>query len=136
MISIKFPDMFSISSTNLVTEGKDKDGNIIPGHEATSQNLQLLLTSEQGSLFGDPFFGLDLRHNMYEQNFKEIWDDLLRDKIYTAITSFMPQIIVKRRDIVIDRDKYKGTLSVKIKCQDQNTFETNLYNIVLFQSGE
>ena len=121
--SISFPDMLSISSTNLIED-----------YDATVQNLKLLLTSEQESLFGDPFFGLDLRHNKYEQNFKEIWDDLLVDKIYTAIISFMPQIIVKRKDILIERDDTLGTLSVKIKCQNQNNLQTNLYNIVLFQS--
>ena len=135
MDSIKFPDMFSTTSTNLVSDS----------YEVTLQNLKLLLGSEQGSLFGDPFFGLNLRHNMYEQNFQEIWDDLLLDKIYTAIVNFMPQILVKREDIILVKDEtrkssdplynVKGNLSVVIKAQNQSDFQTNMYNIVLFQPG-
>lgn len=135
MDSIKFPDMFSTTSTNVVNDG----------YEATLQNLKLLLESEQGSLFGDPFFGLNLRHNMYEQNFQEIWDDLLLDKIYTAIVNFMPQIRVTREDIYLVRDEtrppteslshIKGNLSVVIRGQNVSDFQTNMYNIVLFQGS-
>lgn len=147
MDSIKFPDMFSTTSTNVVKDS----------YEATLQNLKLLLTSEQGSLFGDPFFGLNLRHNLYEQNFHEIWDDILLDKIYTCIANFMPQLYVTRKDIKIERyqghydtngnfikdtDYYgnsvpipKGTLSVSIRGMNDTTLETNLYNIVLFQNS-
>lgn len=131
MDSIKFPDMFSTTSTNVTN-----------GYEATLQNLKLLLCSEQGTLFGDPFFGLNIRHNAYEQNFQEIWDDLLLDKIYTAIVNFMPQIYITREDIYLVRDegrassdplsKVKGNLSVVIKGQNVSDFQTNLYNIVLF----
>lgn len=134
--SIKFPDMLSATKTNLVTD-----------YDATLQNLKLLLLSEQGSLFGDPYFGLNLRHNIFEQNFHEIWDDLLIDKIYTCIAQFMPQLRVTRKDIKIERTvdydilgrklpNIKGTLSVSIRGMNDLTLETNLYNIVLFQNSK
>ena len=46
MYSIKFPDMVSGVVTNLVKD-----------HDATAQNLKLMLLSDRGALFGDPYFG-------------------------------------------------------------------------------
>lgn len=46
MYSIKFPDMVSSITSKLVSD-----------HEATIQNLKLVLLSERNTLFGDPYFG-------------------------------------------------------------------------------
>lgn len=46
MYSINFPDMVSSVTTKLISD-----------HDATVQNLKLVLLSDRGSLFGDPYFG-------------------------------------------------------------------------------
>ena len=50
MQSIKFPKMLSSTTANLVSD-----------HEATAQNLVLLLRSDRQSLLGDPYYGTVLK---------------------------------------------------------------------------
>ena len=50
MRSISFPDMFSRTVTKTVQD-----------YDATLQNLKMLLWSEKGELFGDPYFGTGLK---------------------------------------------------------------------------
>ena len=58
MNSLSFPNIFeSTSSTGVV---KDKD--------ASMQDLKLLLSSEKGELFGDPFFGVRIKKYTFNQN--------------------------------------------------------------------
>ena len=70
--------MFTSSKTLLVSD-----------HEATFQNLKLLLESERESLFGDPYFGVLLKRFLYEKN-NLILRDLVIDEIYTAIKTYIP----------------------------------------------
>lgn len=120
MKSIKFPNMFSRSSINLV---EDK--------EATKQNLKYLLLSSKGELFGDPYFGTNIVKFYHDPN-DLVLQDLLLDDIYTAIAMFMPQISITRNDIKLERSFSK--LTVSIKCINQLDFTTNLYNIVLYET--
>ena len=87
MKSISFPDIFNNTSVKTVSD-----------HEATVSNLKLLLFSEKTSLFGDPYFGTNLKKLLFEPN-NVILQDIVIDDIYTAIIQFMPQIRVSRRDI-------------------------------------
>lgn len=48
--SISFPQMFGKVNTKVVAD-----------HDATMQNLKYLLSSEQGELLGDPYFGVKLK---------------------------------------------------------------------------
>ena len=50
MNAVQFPDMISNNKTNIV---KDLD--------ATKQNYALLLKSFKKTLFGDPYFGVNLQ---------------------------------------------------------------------------
>lgn len=126
MKSIQFPDMFSSNRTNVVEDS----------YEATKQNLSLLLLSEQGTLWGDPFFGLYFRHYTFDQIHIDIWEDLLRDKIYTAIVNFMPQVRVKREDINLERSENKGRLTVNVKATNQSNLNLEMYNIVIIDSKD
>ena len=76
--SIQFPKMFNRTSANTVED-----------HEATSQNLRLLLLSDKTSLFGDPYYGTILKRLMFNQN-DIVLQDIVIDAIYTAILQFMP----------------------------------------------
>ncbi len=92
MISIAFPRMFNTARTLLFED-----------HEATLSNLKLLLASERTSLLGDPYFGTIIKRVIFSQN-DQILKDLIIDELYTSILTFMPQIQLSRKDIVVTSD--------------------------------
>ena len=122
MDSINFPDMFSTTSTKIVS-----------GHDATLNNLKLMLLSSRKTLFGDPYFGTNIKKLIHDQN-NIVIRDLVIDDIYTAITTFMPQIIVKRGDIKVTSDR--SNVYVNIKCLNLIDYTTDLYNINLTSDEE
>lgn len=119
MYSIQFPDMVSGVITNIVKD-----------HEATSQNLKLMLLSDRGSLFGDPYFGTLWRKLLFNQN-NEILRDIIIDDILTSIQTFMPQLLVKREDIEVNSDKY--TVFINIKAVNLLDYNTDMYTIKLME---
>ena len=121
MKSIQFPEMFTRTVTNTVSD-----------YDATLQNLKMLLWSEKGELFGDPYFGTGIKRYLYDQN-DVVLIDILIDDIYTAITLFMPQIRVDRKDIQLFRSN-KGQVTAKIKALNKADFSTDIYNIVLLEA--
>ena len=121
MKSIALPNMFNRTTTNLVYD-----------YDATLQNLQLLLWSEKGELFGDPYYGTGVKRYLFDQN-DVVLQDILLDDIYTAITLFIPQIKVDRKDIKLIRGN-KGELSLRIEALNRADFTTDLFNIVLLQA--
>ena len=122
MNSIAFPIMLNNSSTNIIND-----------HDATASNLKLLLLSDKTSLFGDPYFGTNIKKLIHDQN-NIVIRDLVIDDIYTAITTFMPQIIVKRGDIKVTSDR--SNVYVNIKCLNLIDYTTDLYNINLTSDEE
>lgn len=120
--SLAFPNMFSSESVNVY---KDK--------QATMTNLKLLLASEVTSLFGDPGYGSRLMKTIYSQN-DLILRDLVIDEIYTCIKTYMPQIIVDRKDIVITADD--DGLYAEIKVVNALDYTLDLYKIQLTDTDE
>ena len=120
--SIKFPDMFSNASTNMVD-----------GHEATAQNLINTLYASKSSHFGDPYFGSNIKRRIFEQN-DIILRDLIIDDIYTAISTFMPQIRVERKDIEIVQDR--ATIHANLKVKNLIDFNVEEFSIALFNLEE
>lgn len=121
MKSIQFPEMFTRTVTNTVSD-----------YDATLQNLKMLLWSEKGELFGDPYYGTGIKRYLYDQN-DAVLVDILIDDIYTAITLFMPQIKVNRNDIQLFRSN-KGEVTAKIKALNRADYSTDMYDIVLLQA--
>ena len=115
--SLSFPSMFNMASTKVYSD-----------HEATASNLKLLLLSDKTSLFGDPYFGTNIRKFIFDQNNK-VLRDIVVDSIYTAILQFMPQILVDRKDIKIRSDR--TTLYINIKAKNLIDYQTDMYNIIL-----
>lgn len=115
--SIKFPDMFTLTTTNLSTD-----------HEATLQNLKLVIMSVKTSLFGDPYFGTELKRQFFEQN-SPIIRDLIVDDIYMAIVDFMPQIEINRKNIEV-YSEFKSVY-VKISCINKLDYTIDTLNIKL-----
>ena len=119
--SIAFPNMFTRTSTNFVTD-----------KEATFQNLKYLILAEKGELFGDPFYGVGLKKYLFDQN-DTIIKDLVLDDMYTAIATFMPQLSINRNDLKL-RTGDKGEIFVDIRAINQLDFTTDLYSIVLLET--
>ena len=115
--SIAFPSMVSNTSTKIFSE-----------HEATASNLRLLLFSDKGGLFGDPYFGTNIKKLMFEQN-DTVLRDIVIDDIYSAILQFMPQVLVKRRDIDIIQSG--SSVFINIRATNMTSYTTDLYQIDL-----
>ena len=120
--SLKFPDIFSPASTNTVS-----------GREATAQNLILTLQAQKSSLFGDPYFGSNLKRMLFEQN-NNVLRDLIIDDIYTTISTFMPNIRVERKNIEVNSDG--STLYANIKLKNLIDFNMEEVSIALFNIEE
>lgn len=117
MNSIAFPELFNNTTTKVFTD-----------HEATASNLKLLLLSDKTGLFGDPYFGTNLKRLLFEPN-NVVLQDIVIDEIYTAILQFMPQIRIERSNISIVSS---GTdLYVTIRALNLLDYTTDLYNINL-----
>jgi hypothetical protein len=123
MRSYKFPDMFSSNSSRIWRE--DEYG------KATKQNVLLLLQSERGELECDPYFGILLKHYMFNQN-SYILKDMLLDTLYTQIAIFIPQVKVSRNAIEIIADDVKGRLYCKFSGINQIDYTHNTFNLLLF----
>lgn len=120
MRSIQFPNMFTRTTTNVTKD-----------YFASLQNLKMLLYSNKGELFGDPYFGSNLKRYLYDQN-DSILRDILIDDIYTAIVTFMPQLRVERNGITIVNDGAK--IIVNISAINRVNYQTDLYSLVLLDT--
>lgn len=96
--------------------------------EATKQNLRLLLLSWKTSLFGDPYYGTNLKRLLYEQN-NIVTHDRIIDDLYTAIIDFMPQILIKREDIKITKEK--DVVYITIRCANNIDYTMDTYELKL-----
>ena len=123
MRSYKFPKMFQSNSSRIWRE--DEYG------KATAQNTLLLLNSERGELECDPYFGILLKHYLFNQN-SYILKDMLIDTIYTQLAIFLPQIRVSRNDINLVADNLKGRIYCKFSGISQIDYTHNTFNLLLF----
>lgn len=123
MRSIKFPKMFNTNSTRVWKSTEHL--------EATKQNTTILLNCTRGELTCDPYFGLMLKKYMFDQN-NYILRDYIIDMIYTQLAIFIPQVKVNRNDISIVQDREKGKLYCSFSGINQIDYQTNTYNLVLF----
>ena len=118
MYSIGFPNIFNGSTVYL-----NKD------YDAIKTNLKLLLGSNRGGLFGDPYYGTKLKTVLWDQAHDDIILELLKDDVFEAIYSYMPQITVKKDDITVT--KQNNFVNVTIKVTSDSGVESNLYEITL-----
>lgn len=122
--SISFPNMFNKSHVNL-----EKD------YDAVKQNLILLLGSNKGGLYGDPWFGTNIKQILWDQNHREILTTIVKEHIYDAIYSYMPNNIeIKPSDIVVNIiDNYAN---VKINLSAYSNKENDMLNINLLNDSD
>lgn len=88
----------------------------------------MLLFADKTSLFGDPYYGTIIKQLIFEPN-DILLRDIVVDAIYTAILQFMPQILVKRKDITITQSGID--IYVNIKVLNMLDYQTDMYNINL-----
>ena len=123
MYSIAFPNIFNGSTINLY---KDE--------LALKSNLRNLLASNRGGLFGDPHYGTALKPILWDQAHEDIMKELIRDEVYEAILSYMPQTTVDRDFIeVYTTDTF---VSVTIKAKNDLGVVSDLLQIDLLKSDE
>jgi len=120
MRSIKFPNMFNTNSTNVWKSSEYK--------EATAQNTELVLLSERRSLIGDPFWGGLIDSLTFEQN-SQMTSEILADVIYEQVSIFIPQLKIRREDIVIRRES--GKIYADIHGINQIDYQNDLYTLIL-----
>ena len=87
-----------------------------------------MLLSDKKSLFGDPYYGTNLKSILFSQN-NIVLKDIVIDDIYTSILTFIPQLILKRSDIEVNSNKQQ--IQVKIKAVNLLDQTNDLYNINL-----
>ena len=122
MRSFKFPKMFKSNSSRIWREDEY--------NQATKQNVLVLLQSERGELECDPYFGILLKHYMFNQN-SYILKDMLIDTIYTQIAIFLPQVKVNRSSINILPTE-KGRIYCSFSGTNQIDYTHNTFNLLLF----
>jgi hypothetical protein len=107
------------------------NSNLLNDRDAIRNNLLLGLSCETGCLFGDPYWGCQLKKFIYEQPTTLI-QDLIIDAIYTFILEFMPQIQIERKNITIgvQSNNIFATLSYIIKTNGVS----DMYTIKLTDS--
>lgn len=126
MRSFKFPNMFRSNSSRIWREDEY--------NKATKQNVLILLQSERGEMECDPYFGILLKHYMFNQN-SYILKDMLIDTIYTQIAIFLPQVKVSRSSIDIISDSAKGRLYCSFSGINQIDYTHNTFNLLLFDES-
>ena len=123
MRSFKFPKMFKSNSSRIWLDNEY--------NKATRQNVLLLLQSERGELECDLYFGILLKHYLFNQN-SYILKDMLIDTIYTQIAIFLPQVKVSRNAIDIVADPLKGRIYCSFSGTNQIDYTHNTFNLLLF----
>lgn len=122
MYSFDFPSMLT-SSTAKLRSNKD----------AVRSNFLLLLETEKNSLFGDPYFGVELKRYLFEQS-SNIVPDLLIDKIMSALVEFIPQVHVNREDISVSTNGTDVFVTIKYMYILDNT--ADIYTINLTENDK
>ncbi len=122
MYSFNFPSMLSSATANLKT---DKD--------AVRSNVLLLLQSERNTLWGDPYYGTQLKRLLFEQA-SHIIVDLVVDEIYTTLVTFIPQIFIKREDITLSSNGADIYVELKYTLMTDNSVD--IYTINLTDTEE
>lgn len=121
MYSIAFPNIFNGSTINLY---KDE--------LALKSNLRNLLASNRGGLFGDPHYGTALKPILWDQAHEDIMKELIRDEVYEAILSYMPQTTLDRN--LIGVESIGNVVRVTIRAINDLGVASNLMQIELLKS--
>lgn len=121
--SISFPDMFNKSHVNLEN-----------GYDAIRQDLILLLGSNKGGLYGDPWFGTEIKSILWDQAHNDIAIKIIQEQVYESIYSYMPNnVTINSDDIVVNIiDNY---VNVQINLSAYSNKENDMLSISLLNEN-
>ena len=122
MNAVQFPNMISNNQTSIVYD-----------YDATLQNLSLLVLSSKKTLFGDPYYGTNIKKLIFDRN-SAVLRDIVIDDLFTAITMFMPQIRVERKNITVESSG--SSLYINIKAQNLLDYSFDNYTINMINIEE
>ena len=122
MYSFAFPTMLTNTRSALLSD-----------LEAVRSNLKLTLQSERLSLFGDPFFGTQLKRLIFEQS-HSIVVDLVVDEIYTTIITFIPQVYLSREDIELTTNGVDLFVTIRYVYLPNNTSDLYKINVTNYET--
>ena len=123
MYSIAFPSIFNCSTIKLY---KDET--------AVKSNLRNLLGANRGGLFGDPHFGTALKQILWDQAHPDVAKELIRDEVYEAVLSYMPQTTIDRDTIGVEIEQ--NVVRITIKAINDLGVYSNLLEISLLDSDD
>ena len=122
MNAVSFPDMIKSNKTAIK---RDK--------AASEQNARLLIASDKLTLFGDPYFGSNIKKLLFDSN-NVILQDIIIDDIYSAISTYMPQIRLLRENISVQSDR--NSVTVRIRAQNLLDYTFEEYTLKLLTVEE
>ena len=122
--TIRFPDIF-----NKVT-GKC---SVVTGPESINKCLFLLINSTVGELIGDPSYGANILENVYDHN-NVILNQVLKDKIASAIKMYEPRITVNDWDISVKNNMNTATITVSYYIKEEGKYDT--YTLSMLAKGD
>ena len=122
--SFSHPNMISSASGGFLS----KDDKTL-----VKQNLRLILSTSRTELFGDPYFGTNIKRLMFDPN-DIVLKDLVIDNIYLAIRMFVKEITVPRKNIMITQNKQMLVCSIKFMYNKDGT--NDLFKINLITNEE
>ena len=123
MNAISFPDMIKSNKTAIK---RDK--------AASEQNARLLIASDKLTLFGDPYFGSNIKKLLFDSN-NVILQDIIIDDIYSAISTYMPQIRLLRENIFVQSDGNSVTVRIRAQNLLDYTFEEYTLNLLTVEEA-
>ena len=123
MYSIAFPNIFNGSTIKLLKDER-----------AVKSNLRNLLGANRGGLFGDPHFGTALKPILWDQAHPDVVKELIRDEVYEAVLSYMPQTTIDRDTIGVEIEN--NVVRVTIRAMNDLGVYSNLLEISLLDSDE
>lgn len=122
--SFSHPNMISSSSGGFLS----KDDKTL-----VKQNLRLILSTTRTELYGDPYFGTNLKRLLFDPN-DIVLKDLVIDNVFLAIRMYLKEITVARSDITITQHKQMLVCSIKFQYNKDGT--NDLYRINLITNEE
>ena len=121
-------DIYSFSWPNMLSYSANKS-EMVMNKEAIRSNILRLLNTERKTLFGDPFFGTDLKKVLFEQS-NPILYDLIIDELYAILQTFIPQIYITRNSIKLTSDELgKLVAEISVTYRLDNTSDLYLINL-------
>jgi len=108
--------------------------NLEKDYDAIKQDLILLLGSNKGGLYGDPWFGTEIKSILWDQAHEDIAVRIIKEQIYESIYSYMSNnVTINPDDVIVNIiDNY---VNVQINLSAYSNKENDMLNISLLNEN-